>query len=83
MYKWEHRLTKAILQSLAADEYLQVANVLNILIKIVDSFPTSSRLGDYIYRRVQRIKLAEQREDLVTISSRYVTLLDVARPRWS
>jgi THO complex subunit 2 len=83
MYKWEHRLTKAVLQSLAADEYLQVANMLNVLIKIVDSFPTSPRLGDNIYRRVQRIKLAEQREDLVTISSRYLTLLDAARPRWS
>ncbi|MBI20451.1 MAG: hypothetical protein CMB73_07760 [Euryarchaeota archaeon] len=83
VFKWEHRLTKGILHNLKKYDYMQVSNSLYLLITIVETFPFTGYLGEIIYRQVKRINLTDKRGDIMTISSRYLSLLDARRSKWT
>jgi THO complex subunit 2 len=82
LYKWEHRLTKGILRNLQNEDYMEVANSLSSLIAIVDTFPVTELLGNYIYSQVKRISMRDKRNDIKTISNRYLSLLNLKRASW-
>jgi len=83
VFKWEHRLTKGILHNLKKNDYMQVSNSLYLLINIVETYPFTGSLGEIVYRQVKRINLTEKRGDIMTISSRYLSLLDARRSKWT
>lgn len=82
LFKWERRLTKGVLRNLNTSAYMEVANAFSVLITVVDTFPITKRLGEYIHREVKRIKNEELRGDIATISTRYLSLLQAKRSKW-
>ncbi|CEG00912.1 THO complex, subunitTHOC2, N-terminal [Ostreococcus tauri] len=82
LYKWEHRLTKGMLQNLDETDYMQIANSFSVLIMVVSDFPITKRLAEHIHRRVKKINTTDRRGDIVTISTRYLSLLNTTRRKW-
>nr|CAH7765709.1 unnamed protein product [Callosobruchus chinensis] len=62
---------------LESKDYVQIRNSLIILIKIIPQFPTLLKLGQFIEKRIEKVRDDERnnRQDLFTLSSSYLGLL--------
>ena len=82
VYKWHVRIAKSFLSCLEGDNYLEIRNSLMVLTKVVKVFPSISRIGAHILRRVEKIKESDERGDLKTMAARYLAMLQREKPGW-
>nr|CAI5831186.1 unnamed protein product [Callosobruchus analis] len=76
-HKWHYKLAKSMVTCLESKDYVQIRNSLIILIKIIPQFPTLLKLGQFIEKRIEKVRDDERnnRQDLFTLSSSYLGLL--------
>lgn len=76
-HKWHYKLAKAMVTCLESKDYVQIRNALIILIKIIPFFPVLIKLGQFIDKRIEKVRDEEKnnRQDLFTLSSSYLGLL--------
>lgn len=76
-HKWHYKLAKAMVTCLESKDYVQIRNSLIILIKIIPFFPMLHKLGQFIEKRIEKVRDEEKnnRQDLFTLSSSYLGLL--------
>lgn len=71
-YKWQYKLTKALVVCLDSKEYCAIRNALVILTKILPFFPMVTVLGTALEKRVEKIKEEkEKRPDLYALAMGY------------
>jgi THO complex subunit 2 len=81
-YKWQHRLAKALLFHLSGSEYMELRNVLVILVTLVDQFPVIASHGRHLYKHVERIMVKDNRGDITTVAKRYLAMLKSVQFKW-
>ncbi|KAJ3658904.1 hypothetical protein Zmor_010618 [Zophobas morio] len=76
-HKWHYKLAKAMVTCLDSKDYVQIRNSLIILIKIIPFFPVLQKVGQFIEKRIEKVRDEEKnnRQDLFTLSSSYLGLL--------
>ncbi|OUS42069.1 transcription factor/nuclear export subunit protein 2-domain-containing protein [Ostreococcus tauri] len=81
-YNWQVRLTKAILTQLDKGGYMELRNILEILVRIIPKFPSIHSQGAHIRKRIMRLRKLDHRSDIQTIATRYLAMLDAGRNNW-
>lgn len=76
-YKWQYKLTKALILGIESKDYTQIRNTLLILIKIIPYYPQIQCLGAVLERRIEKIISDEKgkRHDLQALAVGYNGLL--------
>uniref|UniRef100_A0A6T5ZBG9 THO complex subunit 2 n=1 Tax=Ostreococcus mediterraneus TaxID=1486918 RepID=A0A6T5ZBG9_9CHLO len=81
-YKWQHRIAKALLLRLSSSDYMELRNVLIVLVVLVDQFPVVSSHGRHLCKHVERIIVKDNRGDVTTVAKRYLSMLKSVQLKW-
>jgi len=81
-HKWQHRLAKALLARLGGSDYMELRNVLSVLVSLISQFPLLTSHGRHFYKHVEQIIAKDRRCDITTVAKRYLAMLKNAQPQW-
>ncbi|KAI4357471.1 hypothetical protein L6164_001419 [Bauhinia variegata] len=80
-WKWNHRITRLLIQCLESSEYMEIRNALIMLTNISGVFPVTRKSGINLEKRVAKIK-GDEREDLKVLATGVAAALAARKPSW-
>ncbi|XP_047126503.1 THO complex subunit 2 isoform X2 [Hydra vulgaris] len=82
-YKWQYKLTKALILGIESQDFTQIRNTLLVLIKILPYYPQVQNLGQALERRIEKVieEEKENRQDLQALAIGYKGMLKTKKEK--
>ena len=76
--KWHLTVGTSVIGCLQSKEYIHIRAAIVVLSRVVDVYPTRSRLGDKLFKHLLPLQEDNSRPDIKTMANAYHSLLDKA-----